>query len=146
MTINGPLGRSWIKGDFYRPRTSCCVKETVKEKDVRLQGYSGVGYGCEVSRWDNINVKPGHKCYLCKGQTKSKWFFQVNLSSKKQTNEFNFTTIISTLEISVGMILGNTYVILVYRHFDIGSIDIWNMIYGQMPIEYVLRYLYNKIT
>ena len=27
-----------------------------------------------------------------KGQTKSKWFFQVDVSSKKRTNEFNFTT------------------------------------------------------
>ena len=27
-----------------------------------------------------------------KGQTKSKWFFQVNVSSKKRTKEFNFTT------------------------------------------------------
>ena len=63
MTINGPLGRSWIKGDFYRPRTSCCVKETVKEKELRLQGstYYGVGYGCGVSTCDSLNLKPGHK-------------------------------------------------------------------------------------
>ena len=27
-----------------------------------------------------------------KGQTKSKWFFQADISSKKQTNEFYFTT------------------------------------------------------
>ena len=44
------------------------------------------------------------------------------------------------------MILGNTYVILVYRHFNAYSIGNWNMIYGQMPIEYVLKYLYAKIT
>jgi hypothetical protein len=44
------------------------------------------------------------------------------------------------------MILDNTYVILVYRHFNTYSIGIWNMIYSQMPIEYVLKYLYTKIT
>ena len=27
-----------------------------------------------------------------KGQTKSKWYFQANISSKKQTNKFYFTT------------------------------------------------------
>jgi hypothetical protein len=27
-----------------------------------------------------------------KGQTKSKWFFQANVSVKKRTNEFNFPT------------------------------------------------------
>ena len=27
-----------------------------------------------------------------KGQTKSKWFFQADVSSKKWTKEFNFTT------------------------------------------------------
>ena len=30
--------------------------------------------------------------HLSKGQTNSKWFFQANVSSKKQTNEFCFTT------------------------------------------------------
>ena len=44
------------------------------------------------------------------------------------------------------MIIGNTYVILVYRHFDTYSIGIWSMIYSQMPIEYVLNYLETKIT
>ena len=29
---------------------------------------------------------------IIKGQTKSKWFFQADVSSKKQTNEFDFTT------------------------------------------------------
>ena len=32
-----------------------------------------------------------------KGQTKSKWFFQANVSTKKRTNEFDFTTMICTL-------------------------------------------------
>ena len=32
------------------------------------------------------------KWSLPKGQTNSKWFFQADVSSKKQTNEFNFTT------------------------------------------------------
>ena len=29
---------------------------------------------------------------LIKGQAMSKWFFQANVSSKKRTNEFDFTT------------------------------------------------------
>ena len=32
-----------------------------------------------------------------KGQTKSKLFFQANVSSKKQTNEFDFTIMIPKL-------------------------------------------------
>ena len=31
---------------------------------------------------------------LLKGQTNSKWLFQAEVSSKKRTNEFNFTTMI----------------------------------------------------
>ena len=31
-----------------------------------------------------------------KGQTKSKWFFQTNISPKKQTNQFYFTTYYET--------------------------------------------------
>ena len=30
--------------------------------------------------------------HLFKGQTKLKWFFQADVSSKKRTNKFNFTT------------------------------------------------------
>ena len=44
------------------------------------------------------------------------------------------------------MIVGNTYVILVYRYFNTYSIGICNVIYGQMPMEYVSKYLYTKIT
>ena len=32
------------------------------------------------------------KIFLVKGQTNSKWFFQDDVSSKKQTNKFDFTT------------------------------------------------------
>ena len=31
-------------------------------------------------------------CRLLKGQTNSKWFFQANVSSKKRTTKFDFTT------------------------------------------------------
>ena len=34
------------------------------------------------------------KVCVTKGQTKSKWFYQADISSKKLTNGFNFTTII----------------------------------------------------
>ena len=34
------------------------------------------------------------KIHATKGQTKSKWFFQGNISSKKRTKEFDFTTMI----------------------------------------------------
>ena len=34
-----------------------------------------------------------------KGQTKSKWFFQANVSSKKRTNEFDFTTMIPKVDL-----------------------------------------------
>ena len=32
------------------------------------------------------------RCNLHKGQTNSKWFFQADVSSKKWTNKFDFTT------------------------------------------------------
>ena len=44
------------------------------------------------------------------------------------------------------MILGNTYVILVSRYFNTYSMGIRNMIYSQIPIEYVSKYLETKIT
>ena len=34
--------------------------------------------------------------HVVKGQKKSKWFFQVDFSSKKRTNEFDFTTYYET--------------------------------------------------
>ena len=44
---------------------------------------------------DNSLVDPiltFHKEECIKGQTKSKWVFQADVSSKKQTNKFYFTT------------------------------------------------------
>ena len=34
-----------------------------------------------------------------KGQTKSKWFFQADISSQKRTNEFDFTTMIPQVDL-----------------------------------------------
>ena len=36
---------------------------------------------------------------ILKGQTKSKWFFQAEVSSKKRTNEFYFTTMIPQVDL-----------------------------------------------
>ena len=47
-----------------------------------------------LSIWLEIsNIKNlAKKIKRTKGQTKSKWFFQADVSSKKRTNEFDFTT------------------------------------------------------
>ena len=37
--------------------------------------------------------------FTLKGQTNSKWFFQGNVSSKKWTNKFNFTTVIPEVDL-----------------------------------------------
>ena len=47
-----------------------------------------------LQRPEKVKSKGTKKiCSLTKGQTKSKWFFQADVSSKKRTNEFDFTTI-----------------------------------------------------
>ena len=43
-----------------------------------------------ASSWKVSNYKKGEE--TTKGQTKSKRFFQAEVSSKKRTKEFNFTT------------------------------------------------------
>ena len=49
-------------------------------------------------KWFFTNLVDFVRCFTfnyrqpTKGQTKSKWFFQADVSSKKQTNKFNFTT------------------------------------------------------
>ena len=44
---------------------------------------------------------------LAKGQTKSKWFFQANVSSKKQTNEFYFSTMKPQVDLFLFIFGGN---------------------------------------
>ena len=44
------------------------------------------------------------------------------------------------------MILGNTFVILVYKYFTYKLRRYVHQIIFQMPIKYVLKYLYTKIT
>ena len=36
---------------------------------------------------------------IAKGLTKSKWFFQADVSSKKRTNKFDFTTMITQVDL-----------------------------------------------
>ena len=49
--------------------------------------------GCNRVNWTpKFQVGFSPPCPPTKGQKKSKWFFQVNVSSKKRTNEFYFTT------------------------------------------------------
>ena len=49
--------------------------------------------------FSNIRTVQLKKKNLSKGQTKSKWFFQADVSSKKWTNEFNFTTMIPQVDL-----------------------------------------------
>ena len=51
---------------------------------------------CRIHRSSN---DPFFKLQGAKGQTKSKWFFQADVSSKKQTNEFDFTTMIPQVDL-----------------------------------------------
>ena len=46
----------------------------------------------------------------------------------------------------LGMIIGNTFVILVYRYFTYKLCRHVRQIISQMPINHILKYLYNKIT
>ena len=48
--------------------------------------------GCfRVNLWRHRKESGIPQSIKTKGQTKSKWFFQANVSSKKRTKEFNFT-------------------------------------------------------
>ena len=44
-------------------------------------------------------AKSPKKIDAAKGQTKSKWFFQADISSKNRTNEFDFTTMIPQVDL-----------------------------------------------
>ena len=40
----------------------------------------------------SLKIELKANCEWSNGQTNSKWFFQANISSKKRTNKFDFTT------------------------------------------------------
>ena len=59
---------------------------------------------------------------------------------------FGFLYITANRDYGLGMIIGNTFVILVYRYFTYKICRYMRQIIFQMPIEYVLKNLYTKIT
>ena len=58
-----------------------------REEDVLIRFDMKACGGSPISK-DRVQKLP---FFVDKGQTNSKWFFQADISSKKQTNKFDFT-------------------------------------------------------
>ena len=80
--------------------------------------------------------------HICKGQKKSKWFFQVDVSSLKRTNEFYFTTMKPQVDLFSFVFWRKLK--SPKRHFEI----IWPLVlpnwFKAIPINVIFAYFIQK--
>ena len=79
-----------------------------------------------------------------KGQTKSKWFFQTDVSSKNRTNEFDFTTMI--LQVDLFSFVFWKKLKTPKRHFEINRpLEKKKILFFKRPIQLKVVWSYDDL-